>query len=31
VNGDGSIDVTSVYEGGKLVRREVTDPGLVPL
>ena len=31
VNGDGNIDVTSVYENGKLVRREVTDPGLVPL
>ncbi len=31
VNADGDIDVTSHYENGKLVRREVTDPGLVPL
>jgi len=31
VNADGEIDITSVYEDGKLVRREVTDPALVPL
>jgi hypothetical protein len=31
VNGDGSIDVTSVYEGGKLLRREISDPAIVPL
>lgn len=30
-NGDGGIDITSFYEKGKLVRREVTDPSLVPL
>jgi hypothetical protein len=30
-NGDGKIDVTSYFENGKLVRREVTDPALVPL
>ncbi len=30
-NGDGKIDVTSIYEGGKLVRREISDPNLVPL
>ena len=30
-NGDGVIDVTSIYEDGKLKRREVTDPDLVPL
>ena len=29
--GDGTIDVTSIYEKGKLVRREITDPSLVPL
>jgi len=31
LNGDGKIDVTSVYENGKLVRREVADPSLMPL
>jgi hypothetical protein len=30
-NGDGKIDVTSVYENGKLVRREIADPNLTPL
>lgn len=30
-NGDGKIDITSYYENGKLVRREVTDPALMPL
>ena len=30
-NGDGKIDVTSVYENGKLVRREIADPSLTPL
>jgi hypothetical protein len=31
VNGDGSIDITSIYENGKLVKREISDPTLVPL
>ncbi len=30
-NGDDKIDITSFYEKGKLVRREVADPSLVPL
>jgi hypothetical protein len=30
-NGDGKIDVTSFYEKGKLQRREISDPDLVPL
>lgn len=30
-NGDGKIDITSYYENGKLVRREVADPALMPL
>jgi len=30
-NGDGSIDVTSIYKNGKLVRREISDPNMVPL
>ena len=30
-NGDGKIDVTSVYENGKLVRREITDANMTPL
>ena len=30
-NLDGSVDVTSIYENGKLVRREVSDPALLPL
>ncbi len=30
-NGDGVIDVTSYYEKGKLQRREISDPALVPL
>jgi hypothetical protein len=31
VNGDGEIDVVSIYESGKLVRREISDPALVEL
>ena len=31
VNGDGVADVKSIYEDGKLVRREISDPALVPL
>lgn len=31
VNGDGEIDITSYYQRGKLVRREILDPDLVPL
>ena len=31
VNGDGQIDIISVYENGRLVRREVSDPALMPL
>jgi antitoxin component YwqK of YwqJK toxin-antitoxin module len=30
-NGDGNIDVTSIYKDGKLVRREISDPNMVPL
>ena len=30
-NGDGQIDITSIYEKGKLVKREINDPSLVPL
>ena len=30
-NGDGNVDVTSIYKDGKLVKREITDPSLVPL
>jgi len=30
-NGDGTIDVTSRYENGKLVQREISDPDLAPL
>jgi hypothetical protein len=29
VNGDGEIDVVSIYEGGRLVRREIDDPDLL--
>jgi antitoxin component YwqK of YwqJK toxin-antitoxin module len=29
VNGDGKVDVTSIYKNGKLVRKEVNDPSLV--
>jgi hypothetical protein len=29
-DGDGAIDVTSFYEEGKLVRRVISDPSLVP-
>ena len=28
---DGRIDITSIYEKGRLVRREISDPALVPL
>ncbi len=31
VNGDGNVDVTSIYKDGKLVKREISDPALVPL
>lgn len=31
VNGDGSIDIKSIYEDGKLKSREISDPSLVPL
>jgi len=31
VDGDGEIDVVSIYEGGRLVRREISDPSLVEL
>jgi hypothetical protein len=31
MNGDGKVDVTSIYERGKLVRREISDPALMPL
>ena len=30
VNGNGKIDITSIYENGKLVRREILDPSLIP-
>ena len=30
-NGDGTADIISIYRNGKLVRREITDPALVPL
>jgi len=30
-NGDGEADVVSIYRNGKLVRREINDPDLVPL
>jgi len=30
-NGDGKVDIISVYENGKLKSREVSDPALVPL
>ena len=30
-NGDGAIDITSIYKNGKLVRREISDPNMVPL
>ncbi len=29
--GDGSIDITSIFENGRLVRREISDPALIPL
>ncbi len=28
-NGDGSVDITSYYENGKLVRKEVSDPSVL--
>lgn len=31
VNGDGSVDVKSTYENGKLKNREISDPSVVPL
>jgi hypothetical protein len=30
-NGDGNIDITSIYENGRLKTREISDPSLVPL
>jgi hypothetical protein len=30
-DGDGKADVTSIYENGRLIRREISDPNLVPL
>jgi hypothetical protein len=30
-DGDGTVDVTSRYENGKLVQREISDPDLAPL
>lgn len=30
IDGDGEIDVRSVYRGGKLVRREISDPAHLP-
>lgn len=30
-NADGTPDITSIYENGKLVRREITDPAMMPL
>jgi hypothetical protein len=30
-NGDGETDINSIYENGRLVRREISDPSLVPL
>jgi hypothetical protein len=28
---DGTADVISIYDKGKLVKREITDPSLTPL
>jgi hypothetical protein len=30
-NGDGVVDVLSLYENGKLKERQILDPELVPL
>ena len=30
-NGDGSVDVVSFYEGGKLTRRQISDPDAVSM
>ena len=30
VNGDGKVDIVSIYVEGKLVRREIADPALLP-
>jgi hypothetical protein len=30
VNGDGDVDIVSIYVQGKLVRREIADPALLP-
>ena len=30
-DGDGTVDVTSVYEKGRLKSRQISDPNLVPL
>ena len=29
-NGDGKVDIVSIFENGKLVRREIADPSLLP-
>jgi hypothetical protein len=31
MNGDGEIDIVSFYEGGKLRRRQVSNPDIVPM
>ena len=31
LDGDGSIDLVSIYRAGKLVRREILKPEVVPL
>ena len=31
VDGDGEVDITSIYENGKLQKREISDPSLVPM
>ena len=30
-NGDGEIDIRSIYENGKLKQRQISDPALLPL
>ena len=30
-NADGEMDIKSIYENGKLVKREINDPSLIPL
>jgi len=31
VSGNGEIDIVSIYENGKLVRRQINDPDLLPM